>query len=289
MITSLMLKLSETVRQSVLRMKSIHPDTDPQAYEKLFKQVQTAKSPVVVWQVFPENGKRVVNDTTITSFDLDLQVLYLSSVNDFLDPSLPLFFYSEEQNAIFKSSVREVKDDFFSTDFPNEIKLLDMPDFDAIKIKTGVDLVGMWKTRSHYKAGVNSSHWGMKTMAERSPRDQDFLNNEFEHLSLDEEDKLFADKRESPRVRPKTQKLVKVVKKGESEFNFFDLFDLSRGGMSFVTTIPDNYPKGSEIFITGFDAFDLDDPLVGTVMSHRQLDDAEYDVKVGVKFAEGQA
>lgn len=288
MITPTMLKLSETVRQNVLRMKIINPDSGFLSYEKPFKQIQSAKSLLIVWQVFPENGKRVVNETTLTSYDLTTQVLYLSSVNDFLDPSLPLFFFAEEQNLIFKANVVEVKDDYFSTSFPAEMKVIEVADFQVIKTNTGMDLEGMWKSRSRYKTGVHPSQWGVKAMAERSSRDQDFLNTEFDHLSLDEEEKLFADKRESPRVKPKAQKLVKVVKKGETEVNFFDLFDLSRGGMAFLTTIPENYPKGSEIYITGFDTFDLDDPLVGTVMSHRALDE-KFDVKVGVKFVEGQA
>jgi hypothetical protein len=107
-------------------------------------------------------------------------------------------------------------------------------------------------------------------------------------VSLDEEEKLFADKRESPRMRPKSGKLVKVMKKGESKIIIMKLFDLSQGGMAFLTMNPNDYPKGSEIFVTGFDAFDLDDPLVGTVMSHRNVDELNLEFKIGIKFHEGQ-
>lgn len=289
MIPTPMLKLSETVRQSVFLMKNLNQESGFESYGKAFKQLQTAKSLLVVWQLFPENGKRVVHETQLLDYSLDEQLLKLTSVNDFIDPSLPLFVYAQDQQAIFKVNVVTLEGDSFTTDFPSEIKILDMPDFESLGSRLGIDLKGMWRSRSGYRTGVAPGSWEVKSMSQRSSRDQDFLNNEFDHLSLDEEDKLFADKRESPRVRPKVQKLVKVVKKGESDVNFFDLFDLSRGGMSFVTTIPENYPKGAEIYVVGFDTFDLDDPLVGTVMSHRQIDGSQFDVKVGVKFVEGQA
>lgn len=268
-------------------MKILNPRDDFQSFEKVFKQLKTAKSQLVIWQVFPENGKRVVHHTILNSYDSDRQLLNLSSVNDFLDPALPLFCYVEEQALIFKSNVREIKDDFFTTLFPSVIKKLENDDFEVIKSQIGIDVQNLWTGKGKTEKSEDGV-WHVKSMSERSSRDQEFLNQEFGNLTLDEEDKMFADKRESPRVRPKVQKLVKVVKKGETEMNFFDLFDLSRGGMSFITSIPDNYPKGSEIMIVGFDTFDLDDPLLGTVMSHRPMPDSALDSKVGIKFLDGQ-
>jgi hypothetical protein len=268
-------------------MKILNPRDDLQSFEKVFKQLKTSKSQLVIWQVFPENGKRVVHHTVLNSYDFAGQLLNLSSVNDFLDPALPLFCYVEDQALIFKSNVREIKDDSFTTLFPSVIKQLEEGDFETIKSQLGIDTQNLWIGRGRTEK-IEEEAWHVKSMSERSSRDQDFLNTEFGDLTLDEEDKMFAGKRESPRVRPKAQKLVKVVKKGETLMNLFDLFDLSRGGMSFVTSIPDNFPKGSEIMIVGFDTFDLDDPLLGTVMSHRAIPESALDYKVGVKFLEGQ-
>jgi hypothetical protein len=284
-----MLKLNERLRQNVLIMNILQPGPDLESFQKIFQQMLGSKSPLIIWQVFPENGKRGIHETFLTSFDLNLQSLTLTGVEEFLDPSLPVFCYHENQSLIFRSQVQELKDDSITLVLPQEIKHLEMNDVEELKVKTGLDLKGMWKTRSRYKSGVSPAFWSAKSMAERSARDQDFLNLEFDSLSLDEEDKLFADKRESPRVRPKKQKMVKVIKRGDPVSNLFELFDLSRGGMSFVTTLPDYFPKGSEIFVMGFDSFDLDDPLVGTVMGHRKIDDSRVDMKIGIKFIEGQA
>jgi len=270
-------------------MNILQPGPEFETYQKIFQKMLGSKSPLIIWQVFPENGKRGIHETFLTSFDLNLQTLSLTGVEEFLDPSLPVFCYLEDQSLIFRSQVNEIKDDLLTLVFPQEIKLLEMNDVEDLKTKIGLDLKGMWKSRSRYKSGVSPAFWSAKSMAERSVRDQDFLNLEFDSLTLDEEDRLYADKRESPRVRPKKQKMVKVIKRGDPVSNHFELFDLSRGGMSFVTSLPDYFPKGCEIFIMGFDSFDLDDPLVGTVMGHRKIDDSRLDTKIGIKFNDGQA
>lgn len=267
-------------------MKVLHPDSGFAEYQKVFKQLLKTNSRIVVWQVFPENGRRVINETILSSYKIDTQMLYLESVSDYLDPSLPLYCYVEDGQYLFKSSLKEVRDDVFSTLFPPEIRLLDLEDFKIIHKTIGVDISTVWSGRSSWSHQKDETIV-VKSMSERSSRDQEYLNQEFD-LTLDEEDKMYADKRESPRVRPKAQKLVKVVLKGEEEENLYDLFDLSRGGMAFITNIPEKYPKGSEVLVVGFDAFDLDDPLIGKVMSHRPLDNSQSDVKVGIKFHEGQ-
>ena len=136
---------------------------------------------------------------------------------------------------------------------------------------------------------LGSSNIAVKNMLQRSSRDQELLNNHEWHMpSVDEEDLMFVDKRESPRARPKSEKWVKIRKAGEQEINLFKLFDLSRGGMSFIAIGETDYPKDCEINVTGFETFDLDDPLVGKVMSLRPMDETLIEFKVGVKFNEGQ-
>lgn len=269
-----------------MKVLSLHVELP--IYQKVFNQLKASKSPVVIWQVFPEKGERVINEATLLSYDLEGQLLNLSLLNHFLDPKLPVYCYVEDQCLIFKSTVQAIKDDQFSTLFPQQMKVLEEEDFHLIKSNTGLDLNNLWVAKTGAGNNIVDEIWRVKSMAQRSKHDQDFLNNEFDHLSVDEEDKMFADKRESPRVRPKVQKIVKLVKKGEDSVNFFDLFDLSRGGMSFVTSIPDHYPKGTEVKIVGFDTFDLDDPLIGTVMSVRPIDGSGIDVKIGIKFHDGQ-
>jgi hypothetical protein len=128
----------------------------------------------------------------------------------------------------------------------------------------------------------------VKSMVERTARDQEFLNSEFDAVSLDEEDKLFAEKREAPRARFKDDKFVKVQTLESNILQILKLFDLSRGGMGFITLEPQLFPKGTKILIVGFEGFNLDDPLIAEVMSQRAVDELQIEFKIGCKFDQGQ-
>jgi hypothetical protein len=183
-----------------------------------------------------------------------------------------------------------MKDLTLGISVPNEIKLLEESEVLVVKGSTGRDMSDVWKVKrlSDTPDTIPSDVLRVKSMAERSARDQELLNQEFTPVDLDEEDKLFADKRESPRARPKAEKQVKVAKLKGSGPATYKLFDLSRGGMGFIINDDFTFSRGEDIHIVGFNDFDLDDPLVGTIMSIRPIDGAQSEFKVGVKFSEGQ-
>lgn len=264
-------------------MKVIIPDAGFASYRKILKEMQDQKHKVVIWQVYQDN--RTIGETLLMSVNYDEQLLnFLAPDVEFLQ-SVQIFFYVESQQLIFKCRIHNITATMISVKFPEEMKLLDESDGPVLidyKVKT------FWSSPTATSAERINSYVAVKSMKDRSSRDQDFLNQEFDYASLDEEDAKFADKRESPRVRPKADKLVRLVRKGESKLHVMKLFDLSRGGMGFLTFKPDDFPKQSEVYITGFDAFDLDDPLIGTVVAHRAVGELNSEFKIGVKFNEGQ-
>lgn len=251
--------------------------------------MQSSSSKLVVWQVL-ETGERSVVESKLNSFHLETGLLHFElqkpkSLNGFL----PIFFYSRDGLFIFKTKISDMKSNVFSVTLPDEIKLLEEPDITFIKGSAGVDLAEPWKVkRLNFDRDRGPDYMKVKSMAERSTRDQDFLNNEFS-VSLDEEEKMYADKRESPRARPKADKWVKVLPEGSDDPQLLKLFDLSQGGIGFVTMEKHMFPKGSKILVVGFAEFDLDDPLIGQVMSHRPIDDTKIEWKIGCKFDEGQS
>lgn len=265
-------------------MKVINPDSGYLSYVRILRDVQKGQK-VVVWQV-EEAGKRRVCETLLVSYNVDNKLMHFLPGEVELLPQLPVYFYFESEQVIFKSSIVSMSASDISVLFPAEMRLLDEPD-EALNFKKN-HVQTMWVSKSTSGAEHINDFVKVKSMSERSSRDQDFLNTEFNPVSLDEEDRLFAEHRESPRVRPKADKLVKVVVKGETRVHVLKLFDLSRGGMGFLTLQPTQFPKGSEVFIMGFDSFDLDDPLVGTVMAHRSIDGSNVEFKIGVKFNDGQ-
>jgi hypothetical protein len=270
-------------------MRVIKSDSGFLAFQKLFKSMQVNNSPVTIWQV-TETGERKISISRLNSFHLESALIHFELPEDNkILKELPLYVYSEDTQIIFKSDVSDVKNNVFSLLFPSEIKLLEEPDVTVVKGRTGVDISGVWKTkRVQIEEERKPDYMVVKSMRDRTSRDQEFLNNEF-NPTLDEEDKLFADKRETPRARPKIDKMVKIKTLASDEVQMFKLFDLSQGGMSFITMYPDVFPKSDLIQIMGFEEFNLDDPLIARVMSHRAVDDTQIEFKIGCKFEEGQS
>jgi hypothetical protein len=264
-------------------MKVIHLDEAISSFQKIFKEVHGLKQKVVFWQVF--QGHRTICESLLISYNHESRLLNLLPGDSEIILSHPLFFYLEDQQVIFKSTVESRNATNIVVKWPPEIHLLDEKD-EIPAMKNRVQT--FWSSKSTAGTERINDLVRVKSMKERSSRDQDFLQGEFDHKTLDEEDKIFADKRESPRVRPKADKLVKLVRKGDAKINIMKLFDLSRGGMGFLTHNPDQFQKGMEVFVTGFDAFDLDDPLVGIIMSQRAVDESNVEFKIGIRFSEGQ-
>jgi len=268
-------------------MKVIKSDTGIYAIQKLFKYLHSHNCEIVSWQPLKDE-KRLIFSTRLNSFYLDSGVLNFEiSPPVKLDQDKEVFFYSRHGQFIFKTNILEIKKGVFITGVPLEIKILDEHDTTILKGAHG-DLTEIWRARGSKDEGRINNVLKVKSMAERSNRDKNFLHDELQMLSLEEEDKLYADKRESPRSRPKVNRLVKVQGQTSSEVHLVKLFDLSRGGLSFVTMEPQLFPKGTQVRLLGFDEFDLDDPLFAHVMSHREIDELEIEFKVGCKFTEGQ-
>lgn len=272
-------------------MRVIKSDSsEVQFYQKILRHIHASSSDLLIWQVLPETGKRNIAHSRLSSYHFESGLMHLKlSTGSGIMNHLPLYCYSEEGQLIFKTEIREVNTEAFTVGLPLEIKLLEEPDVDVIKVSIGINISTKWKTmRIQTGQEDHSDFMKVKSMSERSSRDQEFLNNEFNSVSLDEEEKMFADKRESPRARPKIDKWVKVSSEASEGIHTLKLFDLSQGGIGFVTRDPHLFPKGSKIKVTGFDQFNLDDPLIGQVMSQRPMDEHQTEFKIGCKFDEGQ-
>jgi hypothetical protein len=275
-------------------MRVIKSDTGFLFFEKIFKQLMANQSDLVVWQVSPDSGKRQISSSRLNAFHMESRKLHFEvDKNNNVVSSLPFYCFAEDGLVIFKTEIQSVSGSNISVSLPEEMKVLEEKDVIFIKGSIGEDIAKPWKTKRIDTSPVNkigTTHDVMrvKSMAQRSNRDQQLLKSEF-GLTVDEEDKLFAGQRAAPRARPKDDKWVKVVRGiGEAALPY-KLFDLSQGGMGFVSFDETEFPKGSDIHVVGFNGFELDDPLLGTIMSIRPMDGVLSEFKIGVKFSEGQS
>lgn len=270
-------------------MKVIKSDPDGEGYQRILRPVISQGSPLVMWQV-NLLGQRKIADSFLKSFQPKLSLLHLTSEGvRFIDEQLPVYIYSEHGQFIFKSYVNAIDDKSVSLVAPVEIKLLEGPDVTIVRGQIGLDSNDIWKTKRLAElVDLEPDYLRVKSMSERSGRDQVFLSQKFDSLTVDEEDIYFADKRESPRRRATAEKWVNIKIDVLEQVHRVILFDLSRGGMGFVTSEPQYFLKGRRVRILGFEDFDLDDPLVGRIMSQRPIDDLKLHHKIGVRFDDGQ-
>ncbi len=270
-------------------MRIISSDTGFLVFRKLFQQLLSSQSPVVIWQNSAKNGAKVRCNTALNAFHFESKKLYFSPLEGESAEFGPgmIFIYSENGQIIFKSSFNEINSGI-CLDMPAELKLLEDPEITVIQGALGIDMEEVWRVKRLQvdEIQANSDVMKVKSLEQRSGNDQQILNDEL-FVSVDEEDKLFADQRESPRARPKIQKYV-TLQTEEGETGRFALFDLSQGGMAFVVEDESFFSKGNMVYVFGIDAKVLDDPLIGKVMSVRSLNEANQEFKVGVKFEEGQ-
>ncbi len=258
------------------------------AYQKYFKQIQANGLGLVLWQMTPA-GKRQVFQSKLNSFHFESNLLHFElPPGTSVSLELELFVYSDFGPFIFKTNLTDIRDSVLSAAIPGEIKILDNKD-DPPEASENVNFGGQLGGMTNRPADrIDKGFMRVKPMIERTSRDQEFLNAEFDSVSLDDEDKLFAEKRESPRARFKVDKFVKVQTLESEVLQILKVFDLSRGGMGFITLEPQLFPKGSKILIVGFEGFNLDDPLIAEVMSQRGVDEHQIEFKIGCKFDQGQ-
>lgn len=288
-------------------MKVIESDSGFLAFQKIFKHMQLSGCLLVVWQVSPHSASRNVSETRLNSYHMESKQLHLSLPDGHqVDAKLPLYLYSEDGQFIFKTTINEIGAKVLTVTMPTQIRMMEVSDVYELQEKIGINLTKVWQVKRTklaedaslypedkvFKNEMQSTthfEFLFKSMSERTSRDQDFLNEQFAKVPLDEEDKLFAELRESPRAKPKIDKTVKVASIESDQVFEFKLYDLSTGGISFITMFKSVFVRGNKIKIMGFDEFDLDDPLIAEVMSERPVDETMIEYKIGCKFDEGQS
>ena len=273
-------------------MRLIKSDSGFLLYQKIFRQLLAHNSLILLWQVRLETGERKVVEARLNSFHMDTGLIHLETPrgND-LNLSFPIYCYSRDAQFIFKTEIKNLKLNVVSILLPEELQLLETPDVSYVhgSGSGGENLSNIWMSRvAKSDASPPKNYVVVKSMRDRTARDQEFLTHKL-YLTLDEEDKIYAEKRKSPRKRPKANRKVKIKSNHSDEIYRLKLFDLSQGGIGFITAEAYLFSTGTSISIIGFEDFKLDDPLVATVVSQRSTDLTMTEFKIGCKFNEGQA
>lgn len=220
----------------------------------------------VLWQLDQTLGKRVAIKTNLHSFD-ERSLHFIKAPQSFNQDN-QIFVYIEALQALFKTGISGIGE-HISCAYPKEFSFLDENDASSIQsaLKSYGDSLVTGATAPSYVS------------------DKDIFESELnEFMPLDQEDAMFASKRNTPRARPKKMKMITASLKDKPEHKIFELFDLSQGGLSFLCLEDDYFKKGDIIHIHSFDERNFESPMVGEVMSIRAADELGVQNKVGIKF-----
>lgn len=152
------------------------------------------------------------------------------------------------------------------------------PESDFVKAKDYYVVSGYSETKP--------KNYVLDTKRERSSNDIVLLKQEVGDLTVDEEDAKFIDQRGAPRARPKKGKMVTIGQSGGLESFVYPLFDLSMGGLAFLTSNPALYKVEDEIKILAFDEKDFEEPMIAIIRIVKELVEKPGEFKVGVQFLE---
>lgn len=99
-----------------------------------------------------------------------------------------------------------------------------------------------------------------------------------------ENEQKYAHLRTAPRKGAKEGQMI-GLRINEAEEEIYPLYDISQGGLAFKVVDPGEVEKGDKIKVIQIDGTPLPQPIVGVVMSIRQLESGSSEFKVGVKFS----
>lgn len=254
-----------------------------------------------------------------------LKVENLEKSRDFELPEDVVYFFVEKSHLIFKSPKLQVEGDTLTGSLPHELKVLS--DEESARLYSAFRELDPHRQEEDYDYGlkgvksapefefgdspekgyefevgeaaekenpymeleartdkINTKLAGKKN---QSARDKAIFEEELSFISLDEEDKLYADKRGAPRARPPEGKMVTMqVADGSRDGGAYTLFDLSQGGLSVLSFSESDYKSGELVHIQAFDTRVLDEPMLAEVKSVRSADDQGIQFKIGMQFVD---
>ncbi len=256
-------------------MKNVTPQDGYIVFQKFFADLVKQEMPVVLWQVSAD-GSRDIHNCILTSYKYDAGIL---NFTDRTGAEVHLsegdiFCYAKREGVIFKTRSLGKTDRELSLHMPGTLCFLEEPEIKVIKSSLGIDLTDGYMR-------------GKITPTQKSERDQALFDDQLAKITTTQEDKIFADKREAPRLRPKEDKIITCQRAGEPDMSQnFLLFDLSRGGLGFKIVEDGLFMRGQFIEITALEGQVLDQALIGEVMSVRDLAPEDVGWKVGIRFVD---
>ncbi len=267
-------------------------------------------NPMVAWAGL-NAASRVVKQIKILNVDNEDESLVFSSADGspFQFSQKLIYFFSEEQSLIFKATLKtegenlivnqpeqvmaleedekqkyqELINGFLSelnAGTPDPLSSFSLDDDDDEKTVDAEENIAI-------TAGEKvAEDWFKSIMSEH---DASLFETELSHITLEEEDQMYEGMRASPRAKPPEGKTLTVQVKDESRpQSTYSLYDLSRGGLSFLVFAKDEFAVGEVLLIKAFDVNKFEEPMEAEIKVVREADEMGIQYKVGCEFKNAQ-
>lgn len=268
--------------------------------DEILKCFQNTDVILYLWQDNGDTSSRVIYPSKVQTLS-DNTVLF--GTHDYSDYDLfpgKIFCFNEDLKYFFKLDQIQMQSNTLEVKIPENIKILSEKENLAMS-EALYEIFKKAQDSSNYISENTEDHMtylgprenidlgvmkikGAVGSKNRNENDQAMFDEIIGSAALSEEDKLFADKRDAPRARPTQGKVVFI--KTSTDEDSFDLYDLSMGGMSVITSKVASFSEQEEVCVLGFDDKRFEEPLKAIVRSVRDIEDLLGQYKVGLQFLE---
>lgn len=292
-------------------MKKISFDDEFNLFKSIFDKNCSEKHEICLWQKTEDEKARIIQNVILDkNIFTDKSLWFKTKSNTKCNLNTGVcFYYSNDQEIIFKTSIKEINDSLCHLNYPDEMMLLEGEEvyqiqgdlalieentlvggqkisnqFDWMKVKGKKlsDEANILRARGYKEEQINDI-LRIKGSAKKSDHDAPPQIND---IFKPEDDAKFKALRESQRVQPKVQKIVSVMRVdlGLEHPLDYKLFDLSQGGAGLIVTDPNEFKRGERLTLLAVDGIPLPKELLGEVVAIRIIEEGKPEFKIGIKF-----
>ncbi len=276
----------------------------------IFHELQETNARFLVWkkQKSPKESRVRTVMGILSSNLVENEVMFIdlssgSKTKELFSDETELFCFNPDKNILFKAGVKEIKATKLLLNFPIKLNIISskdvqiiLPELNDAKLKNAFKKKDK-KEKALTKLADKPTNDSESEIEQTSPaekdksheldEDRDKEANPQNDEIVNESDADFTAIRSAPRGKSSGEQVIEVIFTSGpqlGERGYFELYDLSVGGLSFVVFEKDEVPMGTTLNITNLGGAAKNPPLKAKAVSISELGMETQEFKIGLKF-----
>ena len=273
----------------------------------IFHELQETNARFLVWrkQKSPEEARVRCVMGILSSNLVENEVMFIdlssgSKTQEHFSDESELFCFNPDKNILFKAAIKDIKATKLLLDFPIKLNVISaknvkiiLPELSDPKLKHAFHKKEKEKSEAPVSTDNQEKAESVKKEAPTGSKDTVTPSSTPEpktEESPQESDDPAVDYtaiRSAPRGKSSGDQVVEVVYTSGprlGEKGYFELYDLSVGGLSFIVFDEEEIPKGTTLNITNLGGAEKNPPLKAEAVSFSELGAETGEFKIGLKF-----